>query len=120
MKNNQELFTDYNVIKGFLNLTVTDKYFANFLLQNYSNPGIGKPEKGNKKIVVCRNLKEIEELLEEHSFARVHRCYLVNLNEVEKFVRGDGGYLIMSDSSTIDVSRNRKEELLKKLLTNRE
>ncbi|MEP7375431.1 MAG: LytTR family DNA-binding domain-containing protein [Chitinophagaceae bacterium] len=64
------------------------------------------------------NLKDIEELLEEYSFTRVHRCYLVNLNEVEKFVRGEGGYLVMSDGSTIDVSRNKKEELLKKLLPN--
>ena len=72
--------------------------------------------KDDKKIVVCRNLKEMEELLDEHSFAREHRCYLANLNEVEKFVKGEGGYLIMSDGSSIDVSRNKKEELLKKLL----
>jgi two-component system LytT family response regulator len=49
--------------------------------------------KNHKKMVVSRNLKDIEELLEEYSFARVHRCYLVNLNEVEKFVKGEGGYL---------------------------
>jgi two-component system LytT family response regulator len=72
--------------------------------------------KNDKKIVVCRNLKDMEELLDEHSFVRVHRCYLVNLNEVEKFVKGEGGYLIMSDGSSIDVSRNKKEELIKKLL----
>jgi two-component system LytT family response regulator len=76
--------------------------------------------KGNKKIVVCRNLKDIEELLEDHSFARVHRCHLVNLNEVEKFVKGEGGYLIMSDASSIDVSRNRKDQLIKILLPGKE
>ena len=78
---------------------------------NYTNLHL----KNNKKMVVCRNLKDMEELLEEHSFARVHRCYLVNLNEVEKFVKGEGGYLIMSDGSSIDVSRTKKEFLLKKL-----
>jgi two-component system LytT family response regulator len=72
--------------------------------------------KGNRKMVVCRNLKDMGELLEDHSFTRVHRCYVVNLNEVEKFVKGEGGYLIMSDGSSVDVSRNKKEELLKKLL----
>ena len=72
--------------------------------------------KSNKKIVVCRNLKDIEEMLEDHSFTRVHRCYVVNLNEVEKFVKGEGGYLIMSDGSSIDVSRNKKELLLKRIL----
>jgi len=71
--------------------------------------------KNNKKTVASRTLKEIEELLEEHSFVRVHRCYLANLNEVEKYVKGEGGYLVMSDGSTIDVARNRKEALLKKL-----
>jgi two-component system LytT family response regulator len=75
--------------------------------------------KHDKKIVVCRNLSDIEELLEEHSFARVHRCHLVNLNEVEKFVKGEGGYLIMSDGSMIDVSRNKKDYLLKKILPNK-
>ncbi|HET6769135.1 MAG TPA: response regulator [Chitinophagaceae bacterium] len=76
--------------------------------------------KNNKKIVVSRTLKEIEELLEEHSFVRVHRCYLANLNEVEKYVKGEGGYLVMSDGTTIDVARNKKEVLLKKLLPYRE
>ena len=72
--------------------------------------------KNNKKIIVSRTLKEIEELLEEHSFVRVHRCYLANLNEVEKYVKGEGGYLVMSDGTTIDVARNKKEMLMQKLL----
>lgn len=72
--------------------------------------------KGGKKMLVTRSLKEMEELLEEHSFARVHRSFLVNLNEVERYVRGDGGYVMMSDGKMIDVSRGKKDELLKKLL----
>ncbi|HSF45097.1 MAG TPA: LytTR family DNA-binding domain-containing protein [Chitinophagaceae bacterium] len=72
--------------------------------------------KNNKKMLVTRSLKEMEELLEEHSFIRVHRSFLVNLNEVERYVRGDGGYVMMSDGKMIDVSRSKKEELLKKLL----
>lgn len=81
----------------------SDSNYTNLLLKN------------NKKIVVSRTLKEIEELLEEHSFVRVHRCYLANLNEVEKYVKGEGGYLVMSDGTTVDVARNKKEVLLKKL-----
>jgi two-component system LytT family response regulator len=76
--------------------------------------------KNNKKIIASRTLKDIEELLEEHSFARVHRCYLANLNEVEKYVKGEGGYLVMSDGTNIDVARNKKEVLMKKLLPYRE
>lgn len=76
--------------------------------------------KDKKKIVVSSTLKDIEELLEEYSFSRVHRSHLVNLNEIEKYLRGEGGYLIMSDGSSIDVSRTKKESLLKKLLPNRQ
>lgn len=76
--------------------------------------------KNNKKIVVSCTLKVIEELLEDHSFIRVHRSFVVNLQEIEKYVKGDGGYLVMSDGSEILISRNKKEELLKKLVSGRE
>jgi two-component system, LytTR family, response regulator len=69
--------------------------------------------KNKHKLVVSRTLKEIEEVLENHFFARVHHSHLVNLNEINKYVKGEGGYLVMSDGSTVNVSRNRKEELLK-------
>jgi two-component system LytT family response regulator len=71
--------------------------------------------KGDQRITVSRTLKEVEELLEEYSFIRVHHSYLVNLNEICKYIKGEGGYLIMSDNSTINVSRSRKELLLEKL-----
>jgi len=67
------------------------------------------------KVVASRTLKEIEELLEDYSFLRVHHSSLVNLNEVNKYVKGEGGYLVMSDGSSVNVSRSRKEGLLKRL-----
>ncbi len=76
--------------------------------------------KNKNKLTISATLKEIEESLEDYSFARVHRSYLANLNEVEKYVKGEGGYLIMSDGSVINVSRNKKELLLRRLLPNRE
>jgi len=70
--------------------------------------------KNKSKIVACRTLKEVEEQLESFSsFVRVHHSYIVNLNEVSKYVRGEGGYLLMSTGSTVNVSRSRKEALLK-------
>jgi len=71
--------------------------------------------KNNQKIIASRTLKDVEEMLEDYSFARVHHSFLVNLNEVEKYVKGEGGYLLMSDGTTVDVSRSRKEMLLKKI-----
>ena len=76
--------------------------------------------KSGKKLLVTRSLKEIEESLEQHSFIRVHRSYVVNMNEIEKYIKGEGGYLVMSDGTTIDVARNKKEVLLKKLLPYKE
>jgi two-component system LytT family response regulator len=70
--------------------------------------------KNKNRITACRTLKEMEEHLEPFPFfIRVHQSYLVNLNEVIKYVRGEGGYLVMSDGSTVNVSRSRKEALLK-------
>ena len=71
--------------------------------------------KNKRKMVISRTLKEMEELLEDYSIIRVHRCYLINLNEVEKYIKGEGGYLMMSDGTNIDVSKSRKDELIQKL-----
>ena len=48
------------------------------------------------------------------------RSHLVNLNEIEKYIKGEGGYLVMSDGTSIDVARNKKETLLEKLLPYKE
>jgi two-component system, LytTR family, response regulator len=70
--------------------------------------------KKNNKIIACRTLKEIEEQIRDFTFfIRVHNSYMVNLNEVTKYVRGEGGYLVMSDGSSVSVSRSRKDALLK-------
>jgi two-component system LytT family response regulator len=70
--------------------------------------------KNKNKIVACRTLKEMEEQLQDFNyFVRVHHSYMVNLNEVTKYVRGEGGYLVMSDGATVNVSRSRKETLMK-------
>ena len=65
------------------------------------------------KFLISRTLKETEELLEGHRFLRVHHSYTINLDHIKKYVKGDGGYVIMSNNATINVSRSRKEELLK-------
>ena len=70
--------------------------------------------KGKTKIVACRSLKDMEEQLQDFkSFLRVHHSYLVNLNEVTRYIRGDGGYLILADGTTVNVSRGRKDALMK-------
>lgn len=75
--------------------------------------------KDGQRLMVSRTLKDTEELLEEYGFARVHHSHLVNLNEIIKYVKGEGGFLVMSDQSNVDVSRSRKEQLLQLLQRHR-
>lgn len=75
--------------------------------------------KDKKKLVISRTLKEIEEMLEDHGFLRIHHSHLVNINEIEKYIRGEGGTVLMTDDTELDVSRSRKEALLKTLQARR-
>jgi two-component system LytT family response regulator len=68
--------------------------------------------KNKEKIIVSKTLKEYEELLKEHYFFRLHNSYLVNLNEVKKYIKGDGGSVIMSNGDEVFVSKRKKEEFL--------
>ena len=65
-----------------------------------------------RQVVVSRTLKEFEEILKEQGFLRVFQSHLINLQYVSKYVRGRGGYVIMSDGASVTVSREKKEELL--------
>ena len=66
--------------------------------------------------MVSKPLGDFEPLLESFNFFRVHKSHMVNLNHVEKYVKGKGGYLILKDGSHVDVSVRKKEALLKKLV----
>lgn len=69
--------------------------------------------KCGKTILVSRTLAIYEKSLKEKGFIRVHHQHLVNLQYVEKYIRGRGGMVIMSDEKEIQVSQRKKNELLK-------
>jgi two-component system LytT family response regulator len=64
------------------------------------------------KIVISKHLKEYEDLLNGFNFFRIHKSYLVNLQEIQKYIRGEGGHLIMSNGDKLAVSKHRREEFL--------
>ena len=66
-----------------------------------------------KKHMVSKTLKLFEKKLVPYLFIRVHNSYVINPNHITRYVKGDGGYLIMDDGANISVSRSRKDELLK-------
>lgn len=49
---NVPLFSAYEVIKGFLNLTVQDAFFINFLANNYQTQDLGSLPATGKKVMV--------------------------------------------------------------------
>jgi two-component system, LytTR family, response regulator len=63
-------------------------------------------------LLVTRLLKDFEELLSPYRFFRVHNSHLVNLNYIRKYIRGEGGQVVMENGDTVDVSRRKKEEFL--------
>lgn len=65
-----------------------------------------------RKILVSRTLKDVEQMLEDYRFFRVHNSHLINLDFVSEYFKGEGGQVKMADSSVVDVSRRRKEEFL--------
>jgi len=66
-----------------------------------------------RKITVSKTLKEIEkQLVDFPFFFRLHNSHLVNLNQVVKYIRGEGGSVILSNQEEIGVSRSKKMELL--------
>jgi two-component system LytT family response regulator len=68
-----------------------------------------------KKYIVSRTLKEYEDMLGEHNFYRIHNSYLINLNAIKKYVRGEGGYVIMTNDKSLDVSKRKKEGFLARI-----
>ena len=66
----------------------------------------------NTKKVVSKTLKHIEETLKDYTFSRVHKSYLVNINEIVKYVKGKGGSVILSNGKEVLVSASKKSELL--------
>lgn len=64
------------------------------------------------RIVVTRTLKEFDELLSDQGFYRVHQSHLVNMKFIREFIKGDGGYLLMTDQSEVPVSVRKRSVVL--------
>jgi len=67
----------------------------------------------NRKITATKTLKDFEEILPATIFIRIHHSYLINKNGVDKYIKGEGGQVLMKNGITLDVARRKKEEFMK-------
>ena len=67
---------------------------------------------GGQNLLVTKLLKDFEEILLPHGFFRVHKSHLINLGYIRKYIRGDGGQIVMENGDMVDVARRKKEEFL--------
>lgn len=71
--------------------------------------------KNGERIVVSKNLREYEELLPKSTFVRSHQSYLVNLNHIIRYEKGDKNQLITTNNHKIPVSLRKKEQVIQLL-----
>lgn len=69
-----------------------------------------------KHLLVSRPLKEFEEMLSDMDFFRVHNSHLINLQQMQSYIQGEGGFALMTDGTQVEVSRRRKAEFLKRAM----
>lgn len=68
-----------------------------------------------KPVMVCLSLREVDELLRNMGFFRAHNNFIVNLAHMHKYIKGDGGDIVMADGRSVPLARNRKQEFLEKI-----
>jgi len=65
-----------------------------------------------KDLIVSKSLKKFEQLLLDYSFFRIHSKHLVNINYIERLIKGKSAYVILSDKSEIPISQSKKSGFL--------
>ncbi len=68
--------------------------------------------RNGQRITASKTIKAYEELLKRLNFVRVHKKHIVNMNFVQTYIKGEGGYLKLENGEVIEVSRRKKPPLL--------
>ncbi len=67
-------------------------------------------------VMATRTIKDYEDILPETLFCRIHNSHIINLQKIEKYHKGRGGYVVLEDGSEIEVAIRRRQEFLRRLL----
>lgn len=65
-----------------------------------------------RKIMVSRNMKDYEEMLDGFGFYRIHQSHLINLRFIDHYSKTDGGAVVMKDNTVLPLARRKKESFL--------
>ena len=66
-----------------------------------------------RKYTASRTLKDFEEMLPADTFLRIHHSHIINKNFAEKYIRGEGGQVVLSNGTILDIAKRKKTEFLK-------
>ena len=66
-----------------------------------------------EKFLISKSLKDVENILPATMFCRIHNSHLVNLKYIRKLIKGDINLLVMNDNTELEVSRRKKDELVR-------
>lgn len=64
------------------------------------------------KIMLSKSLGEASEVLDAPFFMRVHHSHLINLNYVERYIRGEGGEIVLRNGTRVPLARSKKQDFL--------
>lgn len=66
-----------------------------------------------QKVLVCKTLQEMtQRLAQPHRFVRIHRSFLINIDYLDRYVRGKGGYVVLEGGATLAVSAGKRQAFL--------
>ncbi|HEY4194756.1 MAG TPA: LytTR family DNA-binding domain-containing protein [Mucilaginibacter sp.] len=71
--------------------------------------------KDKHQLMVAKTLKDFNDMLADHQFFRIHNSHLINLDYIKSYQKGKGGYVILVDNTSLEVSTRRKDLFLKKM-----
>jgi two-component system, LytTR family, response regulator len=62
-----------------------------------------------RTLLVCKTLREMEEMLPSTKFVRIHRSHTVHLKFVEKYMKGKSGHIVLTNRKALSVSLGQKD-----------
>lgn len=97
-------------LKGFQVVSISDIIYceasSNYTIFHFTN---------KTTIVASRPIHEYEALLDDNGFVRIHKSFVINLEHVKEYLRGEGGMVILSNGQDLEVSRRKKEIFIQRM-----